>query len=222
LFQEYLANVAYGLFGARVSNRMLGVLCAAGAVALVLTALHFGNLSVGWAWENFWAAFVRLVYPFCAGLLIYRLQLRVRVPHSYLWMSVLLVAVFVAPSLGRFDGVFEALCVIVVFPVAVCVGAGVAQVEGLAGRVCRFTGRLSYPLYIVHYPAIYVFAHWYWRSHPSAVRVWLVAGSLYVGVVVVAWLLLTYYDEPVRAWLTRRTVREQVERVRNPIPATEP
>ena len=67
----------------------------------------------------------------------------------------------------------------------------------------RVSGRLSYPLYIVHYPLIYIFAHWYWRAHPSTPQLWLVAASLYVGVILLAWLLLKYYDEPLRAWLTR-------------------
>jgi len=204
LFQEYLANVGYGLFGARLSNRMLGVLCAVSGLALLLTALHFGNLSVGWAWANFWAAFVRLTYPFLTGLLLYRLNLRIRLPHPYLWLSLLLVAIFTAPALGRFDGLFEALCVIVVFPLTICCGAGVSGLDGLSGRLSRFTGRLSYPLYLIHYPAIYVFAHWNWKTHPSQASLWLVAASLYVGVVVVACLLLKYFDEPLRAWLTRK------------------
>ncbi len=204
LFQEYLANVAYGLFGARLSNRALGVLCTASALTLLLTALHFGNLGVGWAWDNFWAAFVRLIYPFFAGLLLYRLNLRVRMPHPYLWLSLLLIAVFTAPSMGRLDGLFEALCVIFVFPVTICLGAGISQLNGWSGKVSRLTGRLSYPLYIIHYPAIYVFAHWYWHTHPATSRVWLVAASSYVGMVLVAWLLLKYYDEPLRAWLTLR------------------
>jgi len=215
LFQEYLANVVYGLVGARLSNRALGAVCAAGACALLLTALHFGNLSAGWAWANFWAAFVRLAYPFFAGLLLYRLNLRGRLPHAYLWLSLLLVAVFAAPSMGRCDGLFEALCVIIVFPVTIWLAAGVSQINGLSGRLSRFTGRLSYPLYIIHYPAIYVFAHWYWRTKPSTSQLWLVSASLYFGVVLIAWLLLKHYDEPLRAWLTRKTASWPDERLTN-------
>jgi peptidoglycan/LPS O-acetylase OafA/YrhL len=219
LFQEYLANIAYGQFGTRLSNRALGALCAASALALLLTALHFGNLSVGWAWTNFWAAFVRLIYPFLAGLLVYRLNLRVRLPHSYLWLSLVLVAVFTAPAMGRFDGLYEALCVIVIFPLTICLGAGISQLNGLSGQLSRFTGRLSYPLYIIHYPAIYVFAHWYWQTHPSTSRLWLVSTGLYVCIVIVAWLLLKYYDEPLRAWLTRKAAAAANEALTTRAPA---
>lgn len=204
LFQEYLANLAYGLLGRRLSIRSLGIFCVIAAIALILTAQHFGNLSTGWAWPNFWAAFVRLAYPFSAGLLLYRLKIRRPLPHSYLWLSLLLVVLFTAPTFGRFDGLYEALCVIVIFPLTICLGTGQSRLHGLIGSVCRLSGRLSYPLYIVHYPAIDMFAHWLWRTHPSPARIWQVSAMLYAGVICVALLLLRYYDEPLRAYLTRR------------------
>jgi peptidoglycan/LPS O-acetylase OafA/YrhL len=215
LFQEYLANIVYGSLACRLSNRALGGLCAAAAVALVLTAQHFGNLSTGWAWSNFWAAFVRLAYPFLAGLLLYRLQIRIRLRHAYLWLSLLLVAVFASPAMGRLDGLYEALCVVVLFPLVIACGAGTARLEGLQGRLSRLSGRLSYPVYIIHYPAIYLFAHWYWQTHPSASRIWLVSACLYAGAVAAAWLLLKYYDEPVRAYLGRKLAATE-------LPATNP
>jgi peptidoglycan/LPS O-acetylase OafA/YrhL len=204
LLQEYIASVVYGVLGQHLSRRALCGLCFVGAVALVLTALHFGNLSAGWAWSNFWAAPVRLLYPFCAGLLLYRLNLRIALAHSYLWLSLLLVALFAAPALGRFDALYEALCVVCAFPLVICLGAGIARLDGWIGRFCRLSGRLSYPVYIIHYPAIYLFAHWIWSTHPSDERLWLVASLLYAGVICVAWLLLRYYDEPLRAYLTRK------------------
>ncbi len=204
LFQEYLANVAYGFLGRRLSIRSLGIFCAIAAIALIMTAQHFGNLSTGWAWPNFWAAFVRLAYPFAAGLLLYRLKIRRTLPHSYLWLSLLLVALFTEPAFGRFDGLYESLCVIVMFPLTICLATGSSRLDGFSGTLCRLSGRLSYPLYIIHYPAIDMFAHWLWKTHPAPGRVWQVATLLYIGVICVAWLLLKYYDEPLRAYLTRR------------------
>jgi peptidoglycan/LPS O-acetylase OafA/YrhL len=204
LFQEYLANVAYGLFGQHLSKRALVVLCSISAVAVALTALHFGNLSTGWAWSNFWAAFVRVAYPFLAGLLLYRVGIRIALPRSYVWLSLLLVALFTAPAFGRFDALYESLCVIVAFPMVICLGVGVLELAGPIGALCRLSGRLSYSLYIIHYPAIYVFAHWVWKTHPPTARLWPVAVLLYFGVILAAWLLVKYYDEPLRAYLTRK------------------
>ena len=192
LFQEYLANILYGMFGRRLTTGALCALCCLSAIALLLTALHFGNLSTGWAWTNFWAAFVRVTYPFFAGLLLYRLPIRVTLAHAYMWLSLLLVGLFAAPGLGRFDSLYEALSVIVVFPITILLGASAVRLDGLAGILCRLSGRLSYPIYIIHYPAIYVFAHWCWNTHPATGRLWLVSALLYIGVIFAAWLLLEY------------------------------
>lgn len=64
-------------------------------------------------------------------------------------------------------------------------------------------GELSYPLYIVHYPFIYLFAHWNWSTHPGPMRLGLVVAALYIAVVALAYALTRWYDRPVRAWLTR-------------------
>jgi peptidoglycan/LPS O-acetylase OafA/YrhL len=214
LFQEYIANVLYGCFGQKMSRRLHLVLCAASAAALVLTALHFGDLGHGWGWGDFWAAPVRLAYPFLTGLLVQRLRFRLTVPQPFLVLSLVLVAIFVTPLMGRFNGLLEAGCIIVVFPLVLAAGAGPARTDGAIAALCRFMGELSYPVYVIHYPFIYLFAHWNWSTHPAPVRLGLVAAGLYLGVVMLAYALLRWYDRPLRAWLTRQCI----DPVRVPLP----
>jgi peptidoglycan/LPS O-acetylase OafA/YrhL len=203
LFQEYIANVLYGRFGHRLGRGPHIVLCVASAALLVWTACHFNDLSHGWGWADFWAAPIRLACPFLLGLLVYRTGFRLAVPQPFVVLSLVLVAIFVAPQMGRFNGLFEAACVIVVFPLVLAAGAGVTRVEGAVGVLCRFLGELSYPVYIIHYGFVYVFAHWNWSTHPTALRLGLVAAGTQVGIVTLAYALLRWYDRPVRAWLAR-------------------
>lgn len=212
LFQEYIANLLYGLVGHRLPQLVLGALCLAAAAALLLTALHFGNLSTGWAWTNLWAASVRLAYPFLAGLWLSRSGLRGRLPGSYVWLSLALVAIFAAPFFGKGDGLFEPLCVIFVFPLMLYLGAGQTKPSGPIGALCRFTGRLSYPVYIIHYPALYIFAHWLWKTHPTPAQVWLASVAIYAGAVTAAWWLLVGYDEPLRGFFNRVLARFSAEK----------
>ena len=93
---------------------------------------------------------------------------------------------------------------IAVFPLIVAIGAGTGQMDGVSTRIARFVGDLSYPLYITHYPLIYIYTEWIAIHDPSpAARAgWgaaLVAGSL-----LLALACLKLYDEPVRRWLGRR------------------
>lgn len=203
LFQEYIANLLYGLFGQKLGLGLHLFLCAASAVALVATAQHFGDLGHGWGWSDYWAAPVRLACPFLIGLLISRLKLRLRLRYPFFILSAVLLAVFCAPLMGKWNGLFEAGCVIIVFPIVLAAGTAGGEIAGWQGRLCRFMGDLSYPLYIIHYPFIYLFAHWNWSTHPDPVRLGSVATVVYVAVVALAYVLTRWYDRPVRAWLSR-------------------
>ena len=204
LFQEYIANLLYGLFGQKLGLKLHLFLCAGSGVALAVTALHFGDLGHGWGWSDFWVAPVRLACPFLIGLLVSRQKLRLPLRYPFLILSAVLLAVFFAPVMGRWNWLFEAGCVIFLFPIILAAGtADGDDVSGWQGALCRFMGELSYPLYIVHYPFIYLFAHWNWSTHPDPLRLGLVATTLYVGVVALAYCLSRWYDRPVRAWLAR-------------------
>jgi peptidoglycan/LPS O-acetylase OafA/YrhL len=204
LLQEYIANALYAFYGQKLTRRLHVILCVVSAVALVLTAIHFGDLGHGWGWTDLWAAPVRLAYPFLMGLLVQRLRLRLSVPQPFLVLSLVLVAIFVVPLLGKFNALFDSGCIIVVFPLVLAAGAGVTKTEGAIGALCRFMGELSYPVYIIHYPFIYLFAHWNWSTHPTPMRLGLVVTGLYVGIVILAYALLRWFDRPVRAWLTQQ------------------
>jgi hypothetical protein len=75
-----------------------------------------------------------------------------------------------------------------------------------AGITFIFSGRLSYPLYITHIGFVYILAGYAWTQHPgTAVIIFWILVELPI-VIFVAWLFLKFFDEPVRAWLTRRYV----------------
>jgi peptidoglycan/LPS O-acetylase OafA/YrhL len=103
---------------------------------------------------------------------------------------------------GRYTGIYEALCIIFAFPVLVSMGAG-GTVSGWLGKVCRFSGEISYPIYITHYPFIYIYTAWIAEKKPSAAQVLPVACGLFVLFILLAWAAYRLYDLPVRAWLKR-------------------
>jgi peptidoglycan/LPS O-acetylase OafA/YrhL len=208
LLQEYLANLVYGLIGPRISRRALwAVVIVAGAV-LVATAATRPHLGAGWGWDTFWIAPVRTAFPFFAGLLLFRLGARIKIPAAYPLLSLALVAVFAFPALPtagaiKANGLLEAGLIIVAFPLIIAAGAAGA-VHGHTEKLCDFFGKISYPLYITHYPFIYVYGHWVWTTKPERPLVAAVAAGLLVFFVLLAWLALKLWDQPARAWLGRR------------------
>ena len=217
LFFEYVANVLYAFVLRRLPNRALAVLALLAGAVLVHYLLLGPNGDVigGWSLEpvQFQLGLTRLMYPFCAGLLLSRIVRPGRVKHGFAWSAAILFAALALPRVGGpetlwMNGLYEAACIVAVFPAVVWLGAG-AHAGERAGRVCAALGGLSYPLYIIHYPFVYTYTAWV-NEHHLPLRAGLpVAAATFCVCVALAWLLLKYYDEPVRAWLTRRWMARQ-------------
>lgn len=55
------------------------------------------------------------------------------------------------------NGLYEAFCIICIFPVIVSMGAGGRITGKRSAAVCKFLGDISYPVYITHYPLVYIY-----------------------------------------------------------------
>jgi peptidoglycan/LPS O-acetylase OafA/YrhL len=84
----------------------------------------------------------------------------------------------------------------------------IAGVNASVDKRLLFLERLSYPLYLVHWPVILAIHHaLQGRMGTPAIAAVLVGSSC-----AAAWIVLIAYDEPARRWLTRRFDRRQSAR----------
>jgi peptidoglycan/LPS O-acetylase OafA/YrhL len=108
------------------------------------------------------------------------------------------------------NGIYEAVCVIVVFPLVVSIGAGGHIHHPWSARICKFLGDISYPLYITHYPLIYLYmaikSNYKIPFRPEGALMGL---ALVVVSILLAWACLKFYDEPVREWLKRKVLMKK-------------
>ncbi|WP_218018813.1 acyltransferase family protein [Novosphingobium rosa] len=213
LFYEYIANIGYALIFRRLSLRVLSVLVIGAAAFLLHLALAgtSRDLIGGWSLdaEGLHIGFARLLYPFLAGMLLMRVGTRIRSRHAFALSSLLLVAALSIPRLGDTphhwsNGLYDALCVILIFPLVVAIGAGEKRVDGVSVSIARFFGELSFPLYITHYPLIYVYTEWAVDRHASPGQGVVWGMLLLAASVAIAYGSLVFYDRPVRRWLTAR------------------
>ena len=218
LFFEYVANILYAVGLRRLSNRQLAVLTVCAAAFLVQLAVFGkrGDLIGGWSVdpEQLHIGFARLLFPFMAGMLLMRLGKRVKVPGAFGLCALLLVAALAFPRLGGADrlwlnGLYESLCVIVVFPLIVAMGAGGTLAAGWPTRIARWLGDISYPLYITHYGFIYIYTQWVSEHSASAAYTKGIGALVFVGSIGLAYACLKLYDEPVRKWLQRKVLRSR-------------
>ena len=216
LFFEYIGNVLYALFIRRLSTRALAVLVAAAGCGLAAFSVWgpLGDICVGFSLtgENIVGGSLRLLFAFPAGLLLSRVFRPVRVRGAFWIGSLAVVALASVPRIGGsehlwMNGVYDALCAVVLFPLIVWIGASGKTTDRVTSRVCKFLGDISYPLYMVHYPFIYLYYAWVKNENLTFGQSLPGAAALVAGSVALAWLCLRFYDEPVRRFLSKRLLR---------------
>ena len=223
LYFEYFANIIYALFIRRFPQWLLALFVAASAFLTLNVALGwdvFGTLGErpgtaytmvgGWALTapELTIGFTRLLFPFFAGLLLSRLGWKIRVRGGFLWCSLLLVVLLAMPRVGGeahglWNGMYEAACILLFFPVVVLMGAG-SVTTGRTAKACKFLGDISYPLYITQYPIVFTLLGGWISNTPEATTAQVVFTSImsYLFCFAAAYASLKLYDEPVRRWLT--------------------
>ena len=229
LFFEYIANILYALVFRHLPKWGLAICVAVFAVLTLDFTLGWDILGIapnyqgrvigGWSLtvEQMYVGFARLLYPFFCGLLISRIGKFIKVNGGFWWCSLILAIILIMPRIGApteqgfiFNGIYEAVCILLIFPLLVMMGAG-SQIKGVKSlKICKFFGELSYPLYITHYPLIYMQMAWT-ASHPEA-PVWqhvMMSVCVFYMAIFLAWATLKLFDEPVRKWLTEHWLKRK-------------
>jgi peptidoglycan/LPS O-acetylase OafA/YrhL len=213
LFFEYIANILYALVVWRFSRKLLTifVLIAAGVLIQFAVTCPQGNFAGGWSVDGpqLRIGFTRVMYPFFAGLLLFRVGKSIHVKHAFWVCSLLIATILALPRIGGskhvwMNGLYEALCIIFLFPLIVFLGAGGSLKGKHSTQICEFLGRISYPIYITHYPLIYIYTAWVSDKHIPLSQAYPYALLVYFGSIALAYACLKLYDEPVRNWLKGR------------------
>ncbi len=212
LFFEYIVNILYGLFIHRFSRTALSVLVLLAGCMLIHFAVTNPNGDVigGWALEpvQLYTGLTRVLYPFFAGLLLFRISKLTFIKNAFLWCSILLLVILFMPRIGGsehlwMNGLYDASCIVCIFPFIVWMGASGEVTGNTAKRICTFLGDISYPVYITHYPLIYIYTAWVADNKIPLSKGWPWGLFVFLSSIGLAYGCLKLYDEPVRKWLRK-------------------
>lgn len=219
LFFEYIGNIIYALIIRRLSNKALGTLVAVLAILwmwfVAADISGYDMIGIGWTLDNvnFFGGFLRMMFPFTLGMLMARNFKPTKVPGIF-WLSIAtLFALFSVPAFAKsgdisINGIYELLCIMVVFPAIVWFAASGNTTDVVSTKICKFLGDISYPLYIVHYPVMYLFYAWLIENKLYSLgETWPVVIIVFAINITLAYGCLKLYDEPVRRWLTKKFLK---------------
>lgn len=202
LFWEYIANSVYALILYKLSKNTAAFLAIIAAIILIYIAFSAGNLLGGWNGETFWHGGARIFYSFLAGLLIYRNNWIIKNKVGFAGLALLVLLAFIMPH-TQFNWLSELLIVLVYFPLLVSLGAG-SVLSPKAEKLCDFSGNISYPLYMTHYAGIWIFGNYFLTTSPGSTELTLVIILATITMVLFAYLVMVFYDIPLRKYLTNK------------------
>jgi peptidoglycan/LPS O-acetylase OafA/YrhL len=210
LFLEILINLVFVLAWPLLTSRRLVVVSLLAGGAVCMACLQQGSLDQGSTAATFLGGWLRTVFGFSVGVLIARyagdLPRRASNPVVLTTMAAVLIAIAAWPT-GEARIIWDALCVVVVFPLAVYTGT-VFDPGPRLRKIGTFLGVTSYAVYVLHSPLSSVLgsARRHFPGDGSS-------GAPYLGIAALvvlltgAWLVDRFYDFPVRRKLSRAVAR---------------
>lgn len=222
---EYLANILYAFIIRRFTLPVLSVFVALAACLTILLTNNidiFGLLAArdyasytvigGWSLtpDQLYVGISRLLYPFFAGLLLYRIGRRINIRGAFGWCSLFIIILLAMPFIGSesckwTNGIYESICILILFPIIVAIGAGSSIKGKKTIAACKFLGEISYPIYITHYPLIYIQMAWADNNPDTPTEMHIfVAVSLFILSIAIAYATLKLYDLPIRERLKNK------------------
>lgn len=188
MFWELLASLAIGTFALSISLRSLVLGAILGSVALVVTAARAGVVGEGMLGGGALAC-----YCFCIGIIISKAHDAIpAVVRCIGCLALVLFVALLATPYGLGSWVALVAAIVLFLPLVLIGGASISPGGGLS-MLCDIGGKLSYPLYVLHFPV----THWAMqfglnpRSVPGAMAMLVLCLS-------VSALAVLFYDEPVR------------------------
>ncbi|MBR4841519.1 MAG: acyltransferase [Bacteroidaceae bacterium] len=235
---EYIGNILYAFVLRHLPKIALAILCIGCAFFTLDLTIGWDVFGLfpdgpqytvigGWSLttQQMYIGFTRLLYPFLCGLLISRILPThmtdanpsgspIHLRGGFWWCSLAIIVIFSVPCIGGEtgvpDGLYQAVSILILFPIIVLAGAGSVTTDKKSTAVCKWLGDISYPIYITHYPIMYMQMSWV-EDHQDA-PLWMHI-MVNLGVVVISILLayglLKAYDEPVREWLKNHWLKRK-------------
>ena len=203
LFWEYVANFVYATILFRITRKLLTPLVILAAAGLFYLGYSTGNLLGGWSGGTFFEGLARITFSFLMGMLIFRGNWIIKNKLGLLGLSALLMLAFLAPHVDQWNWLVDPIIVVFYFPLLVSLGAG-ASLASKHYRINKFSGDISYPLYMVHYPFMWIFANYVIFEEPRMTELsWVIPIStlLLIGL---AYLVSEFLDFPIRRYLTTK------------------
>ncbi|WP_277403085.1 acyltransferase [Burkholderia sp. Ac-20365] len=209
---EAFVNLVYISIVRQLTNKALVLILASSWVALLFLVIHAHGIGGGNNQEGWSLGFLRVMFPFFAGIALYRFRPQ---PKEKPITGIILLLVF--PVILLMDFRNYAICsliyVSIIFPAIVYAGSGIT-ISHRANAFLRQLGLLSYPVYIMQGPILRIGEEVIKHIHSNTLLL-LFSAFEFCAIVLVSWIASKYFDEPVQRILRGQKLFRKGHVIRN-------
>jgi peptidoglycan/LPS O-acetylase OafA/YrhL len=199
LFFEIVLNILYATVVIRLNERFRLYLTILSAAFFAYGVLHFNFANLGTTWSTFAFGFARASFSFSLGVLLQsKLQNR-SVSNAAFAPIFFLAIILLMPAPGNTRIAIDLFSAFLLLPALVLLGSRYELPPSLWGSA-SLLGRISYPLYAIHFPLLAIIIHA--RNTLLPGPDWILAVASTIGLLVLAWAIGKFYDVPLRSKLT--------------------
>lgn len=205
LFWEILINILFALTAFRLRTGWLAGIVALSSVAMIASSVRLSGFSTGFTNAELLWGFPRVCLGFSLGILLLRVHRSGRFPRLGLqWLPplLLLVSLTAIPMNSTFSSIYDSAIVLILYPIILL---WAAQDAPFLPPLAKLSGEISYPLYVLHEPILMLTSAILTISGISMGTPGPVEGMFRImATILVAYLFLRLYDDPIRKWLSAR------------------
>lgn len=204
LFFELIINIFWALLAFRLRGRSMIFFLAATFLWAGLAVYHASEPGLGWTWTHFFVGLARVSFGFFVGVALYQVSAnRSLLPKVPVWLALIpFMFLLTQPVLRDQRSIFDVIAMGLIIPLTILLAAN-STVTGWSAKLCRWLGRVSYGVYIIHVPLFLVMLIGLEKLglNPT-IQTFIVAAVASV----VTQIAIEFYEMPLRRLLTSRFV----------------
>jgi peptidoglycan/LPS O-acetylase OafA/YrhL len=197
LFYELAVNLLYACVVRYLTNWRIAALMLLPGLYILHAGYTHGGMNWGHFPEQYLAGTARVVFSFFMGVLLFRLRSHGvfdGLPKlSGFWLAGVLLLTFLPKHVPWF---YDPACIFLLYPLIIAIGSE-DHLPARATPAALWLGRISYPLYVLHWPLI-VQNRYHIFTHRHGLGLVAVTIACALATVAVSWAALMFFDEPLR------------------------
>ena len=207
---ELISNLAYAATIRWLSTRVLVIVAVLSSVllAIILVQQNGVQASARWGLPLIYG-FPRVFAPFTIGVLLLRLSGDFDIKSSALPVTAALFLLIILWMPLNESAIYDLVSVLIGFPIILLIAAKSCDYSPLNG-LWKILGAISYPLYATNEPFFRICSFIAKKFDVSKENMLLFAFMSFVISLLAAFLILIFYDEPVRRFLSKKLLKRDV------------